>query len=345
MDKMTLTLTTALLAGVAAGARGTAGKTQPPPTIRVKSTIDGAMRPSYFYVPEVKDGAKVPLLVALHTWSYGYKATDPLNWALGECRARGWAMLYPDFRGPNWTPEACGSDLAVQDILDAVDYAKANAPIDHDRVYVIGASGGGMMSLLLAGRAPKVWAGVYSGCPITDIARWHGDSKRIGTHYWKHMEQACGGTPATRAEEYARRSPLTYLAAARKGKVHVQIATGIHDGHIRRGGGSVPIGHAIRGFNALANKKDQVPEDVIASMEKDEKVPADLAFAGKDPFFAKNRIHLRRTSANVRLTVFEGGHAGNFAAGIDWLSRQRRNAPVDWTLPATGEGGESTATK
>ena len=343
MERTAIALTAALFAGVAASPRahGASGKSAPAPEIMVKSTLDGTMRPSYFYVPASKSGERIPLLVALHTWSYGYKSKSPLDWALKECRARGWAMLYPDFRGPNWTPQACGSDLAVQDILDAVEYAKANAPIDADRIYVMGGSGGGMMALLLAGRAPGVWAGVYSGCPITDIARWHADSKRIRTGYWKHMEKACGGVPDVRADEYRKRSPLTWLAAARKAKVHVQICTGMHDGHRRKGGGSVPIGHAVRGFNVLADEKDRISEDAIAFMEKKEKVPAGMSFAGKDPFFPERaRIYLRRTSANVRLTIFEGGHAGNLAAGIDWLARQRRNAPVDWTLPEKGEGGE-----
>ncbi|MBO4286650.1 MAG: tRNA lysidine(34) synthetase TilS [Kiritimatiellae bacterium] len=313
-----------------------------PPEIQVKSTIDGALRPSYFYVPEGKAETKIPLLVALHTWSYDYKARNPLDWAYAQCRKRGWALLYPDFRGPNWTPQACGSDLAVQDILDAVEYAKTKAPIDPDRVYVIGASGGGMMSLLLAGRAPTVWAGVYSACPITDLARWHADSTVRRNRYRQHMERACGGTPATRAEEYAHRSPLTHLAAACAAKVHVQIATGIHDGHT----GSVPIGHAIRGFNVLADAADRISEDLIAGMEQTQRVPEELVFKGRDPFFnEKNRIHLRRTSANVRLTIFEGGHGGNFEAGIDWLARQKRGANVDWTLPETGKGGEMKASK
>ncbi|MBP5509384.1 MAG: tRNA lysidine(34) synthetase TilS [Kiritimatiellae bacterium] len=313
-----------------------------PPEIRVKSSIDGAMRPAYFYAPEAKADQKIPLLVALHTWSYNYKARNPLDWAYAQCRKRGWAFLYPDFRGPNWTPQACGSSLAVQDILDAVEYAKAHAPVDPDRVYVIGASGGGMMALLLAGRSPTVWAGVYSACPITDLARWHADSALRRNRYRQHMESACGGTPDVRAEEYANRSPLTYLAEARKANVHIQIATGIHDGH----SGSVPIGHAIRGFNALADESDRISEAHIAVMEQTQRVPEELAFKGHDPFFSeKNRIHLRQTSANVRLTIFEGGHGGNFEAGIDWLSRQRREAKVDWTLPETGKGGEMKASR
>ena len=337
------TASVAAAIAVSAQSAHAARKSAPPlvgfKTVSVTSSLDGKAQPCRFYAPK-KPAGKVPLLVALHTWSYGWKADDPARWALGECKRRGWALIYPDFRGPNWTPAACGSDLAVRDIVDAVAYAKAHAPVDEKRVYLIGASGGGMMALLMAARAPELWAGVYAGCPISDLARWHGDSRRLRTAYWKHLEKACGGAPDVRRDEYARRSPLTYITAAKK--VPLQIATGIHDGHT----GSVPIGHAIRAFNALAEKEAVVSEADIAFMERQEKVPDALRFTGRDPFFSeKMRIHLRRTSGSVRLTVFEGGHAGNFAAGIDWLARQRLGSPVDWTLPATGRGVESRATR
>ncbi len=91
----------------------------------------------------------------------------------------------------------------------------------------------------------------------------------------------------------------------------------------------------------MADAKDRISEEDIATMEQTQAVPQAFAFTGRDPFFGeKNRIHLRRTSANARLTIFEGGHAGNLEAGIDWLMRQRRGKPVDWTLPAEGKGGE-----
>ena len=303
--------------------------------VTVRSSKDGTEQPCRFYAPKDAKG-KVPLLVALHTWSYDWKAKSPAEWALGECKRRGWALVYPNFRGPNWTPAACGSDLAVQDILDAVAYAKANAPVDEDRVYVIGASGGGMMTLLLAGRAPKLWAGLYSACPISDCARWHGDSQRLKNAYWKHLEAACGGTPAEKPEEYRRRSPLTYLAKAREAGVPVYIATGIHDGWR----GSVPVGHAFRAFNALADEKDRVSEADIAEIERTRKVPGAIAYRGAaDPFYSqKLRIHFRRTSANARFTLFEGGHAGNFPAGFDFLSRQKKGRPADFTLPQTATG-------
>lgn len=45
-------------------------------------------------------------------------------------------------------PPATGSDLAVQDVLDAVDFAAQEGGIDPERVFVVGFSGGGVMSLL-----------------------------------------------------------------------------------------------------------------------------------------------------------------------------------------------------
>ena len=45
------------------------------------------------------------------------------------------------------------------------------------------------------------------------------------------------------------------------------------------------------------------------------------------------------------LTIFEGGHDGNYAAGIDFLSRQRKGCKADWTLPEKGEDGGEALTR
>ena len=49
-------------------------------------------------------------------------------------------MIHPNFRGKNDRPEACGSELAVADILSAVEWAKGSTQIDADRVYWVGVS-------------------------------------------------------------------------------------------------------------------------------------------------------------------------------------------------------------
>ncbi len=201
-----------------------------------------------------------------------------------------------------------------------------------------------MMTLLMAGRAPEVWAACYAACPISDLARWHrqcGGRNDRWHRYASMMEKSCGGTPADKAEEYARRSPITHLPKARAAGTHVDICEGIHDGH----SGSVPVGHAIRAFNVLADEADRISEEDIDFIERNEKVPPHLAFTGKDPFFDDaRRIYLRRQSANVRLTIFEAGHAGNLNAAADWFTRQVRGRPVDWTLPVSGAGSSDNST-
>lgn len=314
---------------------------------QVPSTYDGSLQPCYFWAPEKAKTDSVPLVVGLHTWSGDYTSVTHYDTVLKYARAHGWAMVGPNFRGPNDHPEACGGDAAVQDIVDAVDFAKKQVKIDAKRVYIIGGSGGGHMTLLMAGRHPEIWAGCAAFCPITDIARWHADSlldhPGRGKRYAQMMEGACGGAPLEKPGEYRHRSPLTWLARAKDAGVPVYIATGIHDGWA----GSVPVGHAIRAFNALADAADRVGEADIAAIEAEQQVPEALASGEtSDPFYSKKMsIHLRRTSANARLTLFEGGHSGNFAAGLDFCSRQVKGSKADFRLPEKGRGDDSALTK
>ena len=298
----------------------------------LRSTKDDTIQPFYWYDPGKPTA--VPLVVALHSWGASCHWSSPAETVLDYCRKNGWAMVYPNFRGPNVRPEACGSELAVQDILDTVEWAKAVRKVDANRIYIIGGSGGGFMTLLMAGRHPVVFAGAAAFCPITDLARWHADSSKRGNHYAGNIAACCGGTPEEAADEYAVRSPLSHLSNARTGKLPLYIVTGIHDGHR----GSVPVGHSIRAFNALADERDRISEGDIAYIETEERVPDKLAFGGIDPFYGGNgRVMMRVTSANARLTVFDGGHAGNYPAGLDFLSRQRRGRPADFSLPATAD--------
>jgi len=301
----------------------------------VTSTFDGSAQACYFYAPEKAKTEAVPLIVGLHTWSGTWKNVGSYVPSYAYAKAHGWAMVGPNFRGRNDHPEACGGEAAVQDIVDAVEFAKRTVKIDAKRVYIIGGSGGGHMTLLMAGQHPEIWAGCAAFCPITDLARWHADSMLAHpgreTNYAKMLEKSCGGKPSDREDEYKRRSPLTWLARAKAAGVPVYIATGIHDGWK----GSVPVGHAIRAYNALAQEGERVSEADIAAIEADQKVPAALTGeGGSDPFYPPSmRIRLPRTSVNVRLTLFEGGHAGNYPAGCDFLSRQVKGAPADFTLP------------
>lgn|GEM_PF-1904981 len=304
----------------------------------VESSKDHSFQPGFAWFPEESKTNNVPLLVALHSWSFGYDCLDPATWALKEAKKRGWGFYYPHFRGPNKTPQGCGSDLAVQDIYDGVRNMCRRAKIDENRVYLLGGSGGGHMALLMAGRRPELFAAVYAACPITDVGRWHDESMDpnldLFKKYAEMLEQVCGGPYSARREEYNRRSPVTYLGNSKTKNLAVDIITGIHDGHRRpKDGGSVPCGHAIRGFNCIAAEADRIPEEVIAEIERTEKVPEEYAFTGTDPFFVvpRREIYLRRVSGNARITLFNAGHSGNYAAAAEWFTRQRRGQAADWS--------------
>jgi pimeloyl-ACP methyl ester carboxylesterase len=290
--------------------------------------IDRSMQPAIFF--KAKSAEPRPLLVALHTWSYDHSRVYEEYAAI--CKKNDWNMIFPKFRGPNWTPEACGSDFVVSDIEDAVAFMKQKTNVDPNRVYLVGGSGGGHCSLLLAGRRPDLWAAVSSWCPISDIAAWH--RQCINTprfaHYAEHIEKACEGNPmesARAARECLLRSPLSWLANAPD--LPIDISTGIHDGHT----GSVPVSHTFNAFNVLAADKDKVSEEDIDYVVKNEAIPPALAKKYKqDPSLDGREIHFRRQSNNTRITIFEGGHNLLAFSAIQWLAKQVKGKKADWSV-------------
>ena len=164
--------------------------------IAIVSSKDGSPQRAIFYVPPgaaaTAAGPKAPLVVFLHSWSTDYTTVGP---ALEESKRRGWVFVGPNFRGPNESPEACASDLAVQDILDSVERARKQARVDPQRIYLVGSSGGGHMALLMATRAPALWSAVSTWVPITDLAAWYEFSKATGSQYYRMMDQCMGGSP------------------------------------------------------------------------------------------------------------------------------------------------------
>ena len=300
----------------------------------VRSTIDGTEQKALFYVPPGTSSdpgsVAVPLLVALHTWGGNYSQCTACP------AAEKWAMIAPDFRGPNNRPEACASALAVQDVLDAVAYARANANIDASRIYLLGASGGGHMALMMAAKAPQLWAGVSAWVPISDLAAW-----RIAGFYSKQMDAVCGGPPGTPGTdaEYAARSPIHFLAAARG--VPIDISAGIHDGHK----GSVPISQSLAAFNVLAEANGfpsaRIPAADIEAMTQEEKVPASLAGEVQADPERSRAILFRRVAGPVRISLFEGGHEAEISVAWKWLGRQRKGSPACFDVPKSPDGNQS----
>ena len=286
--------------------------------IQVTSTKDGTEQPSYLILPKGFGAESGPatLVVSLHPWSSdldGGRNPD-LEELVYE---RGWIYLWPNFRGRNNTCEALGSELAQQDILDAVAWVKENYPVNDKRVFLTGRSGGGHMTMLMCGRYPEVWAGAVSWVGISDLAEWH-ETHKDG-NYGEMIRQALGGAPGHSDaidEELKARSPITHLANAKDVAMH--IAAGRHDGHK----GSVPISQSLRAFNeiAKANGDYLITEAEIEQMGRpdghlDAPTVTDLV---SDDAFGKE-IFLRRTSGRAMVTIFEGGHTGIAMATVKWI--------------------------
>lgn len=282
--------------------------------VSIISTADGSKQLAAFYDSGASEPK--PLLVALHTWSYDYD--QEMNIPYAEwCIAHDWVLIAPSFRGPNNRPEATGSDLAVQDVLDAVVWATAHAAVDQRRIYLVGVSGGGHMALLMAGRAPQVWAGVSAWVPISDLAAWHAECRAAGRPYADDLERSCGGAPGSNPAvdaQYRARSPLTYLHPGLG--VPLDINAGIYDGHT----GSVPISHALRAFNAVAAAADRIAEADIAHFVERAAVPPHLVGEWPDPLYGERRVLFRRQSGAARITIFDGGHEIIYGAALNWLA-------------------------
>ncbi|MEZ5357137.1 MAG: sialate O-acetylesterase, partial [Bryobacteraceae bacterium] len=290
--------------------------------LTIPNSLDNAPQQILLDVPTTATGP-VPLLVHLHSWSATFDKSSEIDVARAEAKRRSWAFLSPDFRGPNDKPAACGSELAIQDVHDAVAEARRRTQIDDRRIYLLGGSGGGYMTLVMAARAPQLWAAASAWVPISDLAAWYHFSKSKDARYWKMLEGCFGGAPPSglATQQYRRRSPLFFLSDARG--LPLDINTGIHDGHT----GSVPVDHSLRAFNALAPPALRIAEKDIQTIVREEKVPAHLApLAGVEKEARKQPVLLRRTAGKVRLTVFEGGHETDFAAGIAWLETHTRPA-------------------
>ena len=292
--------------------------------VHVPSSIDATEQPCYVILPpSFRPGAApTPLLVSLHSWSAGVEQRrENLEQQAAE---RGWICLLPHFRGPNNHPHACGSELAQQDILDAIHWVQSRYAIDARRIYLTGVSGGGHMTMLMAARHPDLWAAASAWVGISDLKAWH--RKHARTNYGRMIRNSCSGVPGDSEfvdRQYRNRSPLTFLHQATG--VPLDIAAGVHDGHQ----GSVPIRHSIDAFNTIARSGQYptVSEEEIQQLSQPNgrltnPQPSDLV---QDPAFGRP-IYLRRRAARSRITIFEGGHEGIDTAAIDWLAQHSRGA-------------------
>lgn len=283
--------------------------------VRIPSTRDGHRQPA-LWLPARRDGR--PLLVVLHSWSVSYLQRLGIPFALWAER-HDWSMIAPNFRGANNKSRATGSDLAVQDVVDAIGWARERAAIDESRVFVIGFSGGGMMSLLVAGRHPELLAGAVAWVPIHDLVEWYGytSRKRPQPRYPGHIRASCGGDPSANAGargQCAYRSPRAHLSRARVAAVPVYIGHGLGDRDVRPD-------HAVRAFNQLAAPAGRVPRAAVTAIRRNVLPPALRRSIEAPTYFGANdpRVLFARRSGEATVVLFEGEHDMVYHPGLRWM--------------------------
>jgi dipeptidyl aminopeptidase/acylaminoacyl peptidase len=211
--------------------------------ITFSSSIDGSEEPAVLF--EAGKSEPRPLIVCLHPWSrdrrHQVNEVVPLAETLG-CNA-----VFPEFRGPNLATnprsrEACASMYAVQDVLDTVNSLRERGIVVESEIILMGVSGGGYMSLMMAARKPDLWKSVIAFCPITDLVSWHGENK----NYAPHIEACLGGPPDTaeRIREYLSRSPAAHADKIADSSCY--ILHGKHDA-------SVPFTHSMNLFKKICD--------------------------------------------------------------------------------------------
>jgi lysophospholipase L1-like esterase len=270
--------------------------------VGIKSTTDGTIQKAWFY----KSGSdkKQPLVVSLHTWSGDYSQEDPLT---KEILLRDWNYIHPDFRGVNNRPQACGSDLVISDILDAINYAVKNSKTDTSDVHIIGVSGGGYVTLVAFMKLNYPVKSFNAWASISNLNDWYFECKDRGLKYTNDLEMITTSGNGFDKSEALKRSPVVmeYNKVRRKGS-SINIYAGINDGYT----GSVPISQSINMFNKLL--KDMYPDrmnEIVPDSIKNALLARKINPSPENSLkLGGRKIHLFKKLSDLSLTIFEGTH-------------------------------------
>jgi pimeloyl-ACP methyl ester carboxylesterase len=269
--------------------------------VKITSSADATAQKAMFY--KSKKGAGQPLIVSLHTWSANYAQANPL---MTEILARDYNFIQPDFRGPNNRREACGSDLVISDIEDAIAYALEKANANPEQIHIIGASGGGYATLLCYMRLKYPVKSFSAWVPISDLEAWYWESTGRRQKYAGDILKSTSSGKTLNLAEVRKRSPafLSYPAHLRENAT-LHIYAGIHDGYT----GSVPITHSIAMYNKIVREKYPENKAAIVPQEDIIKMLTARSFPGApSKKIGVRKIHYQKQTGDVELIVFEGGH-------------------------------------
>lgn len=266
--------------------------------VQFPSPLDGEMQHAWYLAAEGTEPR--PLLVSLHTWSGDYNQKDTLA---QMAAANNWNYIHPNFRGPNWTPKACCSRYALEDIDRAIDFAIERGAVDRSRIYVNGVSGGGYAALAVYMRSRHPVRSISAWVPISDLTTWYEQSVIRSANYANHILDCTGSENGELDVDEARaRSPLYWETPRRE--TRLSIFAGVYDG-IQ---GSVPITHSINFYNKVVRDLGEPTEEAtVSDAEKawllEHRKPIDPGEKIGDRY-----VCLRKRFQSIELVIFEGNH-------------------------------------
>lgn len=275
--------------------------------VEIISTHDEEVQYAYFH--SAKSETSSPLIVSLHTWSGDYRQHDPIAAMVAQ---RGWNYIHPDFRGANDKPIACLSDAAISDLDDAIGYAIENAPVDMDKIYVVGLSGGAYTALGFYLKSKYPLRRTIAWCAISDLEEWYYQSLARRDGYSDSIFRCTSNNGSLDIEAMRMRSPLHWEFPESPNGV-LDLYAGMNDGFE----GSVPISHSINFYNAAVSKygeRDAAVEDeqfltlVTRALDYNQNLGQ----------ISGRRVVYHRESGSVRLTLFDGAHEmlGEYAVQV-----------------------------
>ena len=268
--------------------------------VEINSTLDNTIQKAYFYKSKSND--LKPLIISLHTWSGDYSQKDGLA---NICKEKDLNYIHPNFRGANWTKNACCSNLALGDIDDAITYALNNSNVDTTKIFVIGVSGGGYATLSTFMKSKHNISKFSAWASISDLIAWYNESKIRKSNYANNVLDCTSSEKEINIETAKNKSPIYWNTPTEKlKKSKLFIYAGIYDG-IQ---GSVPITHSINFYNKILTDLSISDSSKYISVNEKLQLLELRKPLGNFGNIADRKIFFKKEIENLSITIFEGNH-------------------------------------
>lgn len=240
--------------------------------------------PQYeLYVPPRRDPKK-PLPMVL----FISPSNEPMGWRAFEslCKQRGFV-----FAGPRGAGNDCPAKKRVRIVLDVLDDVRRKVPIDPDRTYVTGHSGGGRMACAVAFALPEYFGGVMPICAGADLRPETWLRQRVVDRL--SVALLTGQTDFNRGEVERLRGPYLKEVGVRT-KVWTQPG----------------LGHAIPNERFLSEALRWLEDALPARIDLARRHPATRALTSDKPLTREQQAEAIYAEGKLRMTKRETLYSG-----------------------------------